>query len=179
MKEKNHIKQHDYTTSLVTKKSVAKRLDGIDEYYFSQKLREIEALNKSGKKIINLGIGSPDMPPHPSVIETLYTEALKPDQHAYQNYRGNIVLRNAISLWYKKWYNVRLNPDTEILPLMGSKEGIMHICMTYINERTLVLIPNPGYPTYRSAATISGGDVKEYILGEENNWFPDFEQLEQ
>lgn len=177
MKEKNHIKHYDHTTSFVTKKSVAKRLDGIGEYYFSQKLREIEELNKSGKKVINLGIGSPDMPPHPDVIKTLYTETLKPDQHSYQNYRGNIVLRKAISLWYKKWYNVSLSPDTEILPLIGSKEGIMHICMTYINEGTLVLIPNPGYPTYRSAATIAGGNVKEYTLTEENNWFPDFEQL--
>ena len=158
---------------------IAKRLEGIGEYYFSQKLREIEALNKAGKKVINLGIGSPDRPPHPEVIKTLYEEALKPDQHAYQNYKGNIVLRKAIADWYKKWYSVDLNPDTEILPLIGSKEGIMHICMTYINEGTLVLIPNPGYPTYRSAATIAGGNVKEYTLKEENNWFPDFNELEQ
>jgi aspartate/methionine/tyrosine aminotransferase len=179
MNEKKLIKQREPASSFITQKSVAKRLDGIGEYYFSQKLREIEELNKAEKKVINLGIGSPDMPPHPDVIKTLYTEALKPDQHAYQNYKGNIVLRNAISAWYKKWYNVNLNPDTEILPLIGSKEGIMHICMTYINEGTLVLIPNPGYPTYKSAATIAGGNVKEYTLTKENNWFPDFEQLEQ
>ena len=158
---------------------IAKRLEGIGEYYFSQKLREIEALNKAGKKVINLGIGSPDMPPHPEVIKTLYEEALKPEQHAYQNYKGNIALRNAIAEWYKKWYNVYLNPDTEILPLIGSKEGIMHICMTYINEGTLVLIPNPGYPTYRSAATIAGGNIKEYTLKQDNNWFPQFDELEK
>jgi aspartate/methionine/tyrosine aminotransferase len=157
----------------------AKRLEGIGEYYFSSKLREIEVLNKAGKKVINLGIGSPDMPPHPEVIKTLYEEALKPDQHAYQNYKGNIVLRNAIATWYKKWYNVDLNPDTEILPLIGSKEGIMHICMTYVNEGTLVLIPNPGYPTYRSAATLAGGSVKEYVLKEKNHWLPEFDEIEK
>jgi len=165
--------------SLHSKVTVAKRLDRVGEYYFSQKLREIDALNKAGKQVINLGIGSPDMSPHPEVIKTLYEEALKPDQHGYQNYKGNIVLRNAIAEWYKKWNHVNLNPDTEILPLIGSKEGIMHICMTYINEGTLVLIPNPGYPTYKSAATIAGADVKSYSLKEENNWFPDFEELEQ
>src|SRR5688500_14046611 len=177
MNENNHIKQDDHTLSFVPKKTVAKRLDGIGEYYFSQKLREIEELNKAGKKVINLGIGNPDMPPHPDVIKTLYTEALKPDQHAYQNYKGNIVLRKAISLWYKKWYDVSLNADTEILPLIGSKEGIMHICMTYLNNGDAVLIPNPGYPTYRAAAKIAGADILEYELREENNWFPDFKEL--
>ncbi len=157
----------------------AKRLEGVGEYYFSQKLREIEAINKAGKNVINLGIGSPDMPPHPDVIKTLYEEALKPNQHGYQNYKGNIVLRKAIAQWYKKWYHVILNADTEVLPLIGSKEGIMHICMTYINEGTLVLIPNPGYPTYKSAATIAGANVQSYSLKEENNWFPDFEEIEQ
>src|SRR5258706_9202124 len=164
---------------LHSKATVSKRLDGVGEYYFSQKLREIDAMNKAGKQVINLGIGSPDMSPHPDVIKTLYEEALKPNQHGYQNYKGNIVLRNAIAGWYKKWYHVNLNPDTEILPLIGSKEGIMHICMTYINEGTLVLIPNPGYPTYKSAATIAGANVQNYSLKEENDWFPDFEQVEQ
>ena len=157
----------------------AKRLEGIGEYYFSQKLREIEEMNKAGKQVINLGIGSPDLPPHPSVIQTLHEEALKPNHHGYQNYKGSPVLRNAISQWYKKWYKVDLNADSEILPLMGSKEGIMHICMTYVNEGSVVLIPNPGYPTYRSAATIAGGNVVEYELKEENNWFPDFDKIEQ
>src|SRR5688500_4074058 len=126
------------------KMEAAKRLDGIGEYYFSQKLREIEAIDKTGRKVINLGIGSPDMAPHPDVVKTLYEEALKPDRHAYQNYKGNIRLRDSIAGWYKKWYNVHLDPGAEILPLIGSKEGIMHICMTYINEGTLALIPDPG-----------------------------------
>jgi aspartate/methionine/tyrosine aminotransferase len=157
----------------------AKRLEGIGEYYFSQKLREIDALNKAGKQVINLGIGSPDMPPHPDVIKTLHEEALKPNHHAYQNYKGNIVLRNAIADWYKEWYNVNLNPETEILPLIGSKEGIMHVCMTYINDGTLVLIPNPGYPTYRSAARLAGANVQSYSLKEKNYWFPDFNELDK
>ncbi len=161
------------------KVTVAKRLDDIGEYYFSQKLREIDELNKAGKNVINLGIGSPDLPPHNDVIKVLHEESAKPGTHAYQNYKGSPVLRNAISKWYKKWYNVELNADTEILPLIGSKEGIMHICMTYLNAGDAVLIPNPGYPTYRSAAKIAGGVLMEYILKEENNWFPEFEELEK
>ncbi|MDB5223098.1 MAG: aminotransferase class I/II-fold pyridoxal phosphate-dependent enzyme [Chitinophagaceae bacterium] len=157
----------------------AKRLEGIGEYYFSQKLREIDEMNKAGKQVINLGIGSPDLPPHPDVIKTLHEEALKPNQHGYQNYKGSPVLRNAISKWYKKWYDVELNADSEILPLIGSKEGILHICMTYLNEGDFVLIPTPGYPTYRAAATIAGANILEYELKEENNWFPDFDELER
>lgn len=159
--------------------SVADRLSGIEEYYFSTKLRQIDEMNKAGKNVINLGIGSPDLPPHPDVIKTLAVEAEKPNQHGYQNYKGSPVLRNAISKWYKKWYDVALNPDTEILPLIGSKEGIMHICMTYINAGDTVLIPNPGYPTYRSAAKIAGANVQPYTLKEENNWCPDFVELEK
>lgn len=158
---------------------VSKRLEGVGEYYFSQKLREIDDMNKAGKQVINLGIGSPDLPPHPDVIKTLQDEAAKPNTHAYQNYKGSPVLRNAISQWYKKWYDVDLNPDSEILPLIGSKEGIMHVCMTYINEGDVVLIPDPGYPTYKSAATIAGANVIPYTLKEENNWFPDFNELEK
>jgi aspartate/methionine/tyrosine aminotransferase len=157
----------------------ANRLNGIGEYYFSQKLREIDELNKAGKNIINLGIGSPDMPPHPDVIKTLQDESAKPNVHAYQSYKGSPVLRKAVSDWYKKWYNVDLNPDTEILPLIGSKEGIMHICMTYLNEGDKVLVPNPGYPTYTSAAKLAGGSPLYYDLTEANNWFPDFEALEK
>jgi LL-diaminopimelate aminotransferase len=156
----------------------AKRLEGIGEYYFSQKLREIDAMNREGKNVISLGIGSPDLPPHPEVIQTLQEEAAKATTHAYQSYKGSPVLRNAIAAWYKKWYEVELNADTEILPLIGSKEGIMHICMTYLNEGDFVLIPNPGYPTYRSAATIAGGKCMEYNLTKENNWFPDFKEIE-
>lgn len=156
----------------------AKRLEGIGEYYFSQKLREIDVMNKEGKNIISLGIGSPDLPPHPDVIKVLQEESAKPNTHAYQSYKGSPVLRNAMANWYKKWYAVDLNADTEILPLIGSKEGIMHICMTYLNEGDFVLIPNPGYPTYKSAASIAGGKCMEYNLTEENNWLPDFKQME-
>lgn len=159
--------------------TISSRLNGIEEYYFSQKLRQIDEMNKAGKQVINLGIGSPDLPPHPDVIKTLQEEAAKPTHHAYQSYKGSLVLRNAISKWYQKWYRVELNADTEILPLIGSKEGIMHVCMTYINEGDIVLIPNPGYPTYKSAATIAGATVEAYTLKKENNWFPDFEELEK
>ncbi len=157
----------------------SKRLEGIGEYYFSQKLREIEELNKQGKNIINLGIGSPDQPPHPDVIRTLQDESAKPNVHAYQSYKGSPVLRKAMSDWYKKWYNVDLDPDTEILPLIGSKEGIMHICMTYLNKGDQVLVPNPGYPTYRSAVMLAGGKCKEYKLREKDNYEPYFEKLEK
>ncbi len=161
------------------KLELAKRLNGIGEYYFSKKLTEISELNKSGKAVINLGIGSPDLPPHPSVIETLANEAAKNNVHAYQSYKGAEVLRNAFADWYKKWYGVELNPATEILPLIGSKEGIMHICMTYLNDGDEVLIPNPGYPTYRSAVQLAGGKCVEYELQEENNWLIDFEELQK
>jgi aspartate/methionine/tyrosine aminotransferase len=156
---------------------LAKRLDNIGEYYFSQKLREIDLLNQGGKNIINLGIGSPDMPPHPDVIKILQEESAKPNVHAYQSYKGSPVLRNAVAKWYKKWYNVTLDADSEILPLIGSKEGIMHICMTYFEAGTCVLIPNPGYPTYASAIKIAGATPLYYDLKEENQYQPDFEQL--
>lgn len=158
---------------------IAKRLEGIGEYYFSQKLREIDELNRMGKNIINLGIGSPDQPPHPEVIRTLQEESAKPNVHAYQSYKGSPVLRKAISDWYNRWYRVELHPDTEILPLIGSKEGIMHICMTYLNEGDQALVPDPGYPTYRSAVQLAGGVCVSYTLEEKNNWFPDFAALEQ
>jgi aspartate/methionine/tyrosine aminotransferase len=157
----------------------ANRLDGIGEYYFSKKLREIDELNKQGKNVINLGIGSPDLPPHPEVIKVLQEESAKANVHAYQNYKGSPILRKAISDWYQQWYGVSLNPDTEILPLIGSKEGIMHICMTYLNEGDEVLVPNPGYPTYRSAVKLAGGVCVEYALKEENNWEPDFDALDK
>jgi LL-diaminopimelate aminotransferase len=159
--------------------TTSKRLEGIGEYYFSQKLREIDGLNKEGKNIISLGIGSPDLPPHPSVIDVLQQEAAKPNVHGYQSYKGSPILRNAAADWYKKWYNVELNPEAEILPLIGSKEGIMHICMTYLNEGDEVLVPNPGYPTYRSAVKLSGGTCVDYNLKEDNNWQPDFAELEK
>lgn len=157
----------------------SKRLKGIGEYYFSQKLREIDELNKQGKNIINLGIGSPDQPPHPDVISVLQEEAAKPTVHAYQSYKGSPVLRKAISEWYNKWYGVQLDPDTEILPLIGSKEGIMHICMTYLNKGDEVLVPDPGYPTYTSAVKLAGGKSITYRLLEKNNYEPDFAKLEK
>lgn len=158
---------------------ISNRLDSIGEYYFSKKLKEIEELNKQGAMVINLGIGSPDLPPHPEVIKALQEEAAKPDVHAYQSYKGAEVLRKAFSTWYQKWYAVELDPATEILPLIGSKEGIMHICMTYLNEGDEVLIPNPGYPTYRSAVQLAGGKSVEYELKEANNYQIDFEQLNE
>jgi LL-diaminopimelate aminotransferase len=157
--------------------NTAKRLEGIGEYYFSKKLREIDDLNREGKNIISLGIGSPDQAPHPDVIRILQDESSKPNTHAYQSYKGSPVLRKAIAAWYKQWYQVDLNPDLEILPLAGSKEGIMHICMTYINPGDLVLIPNPGYPTYQSAAKLAGACIAYYELKEENGWLPDFSEL--
>ncbi len=157
----------------------SKRLEGIGEYYFSQKLREIEELNKAGKNIINLGIGSPDLPPHPEVIRVLQEEAAKPNVHAYQGYKGSPVLRKAISEWYQRWYNVELNPDTEVLPLIGSKEGIMHICMTYLDKGDEVLVPNPGYPTYTSAVKLAGGKCVDYKLREKNSYEPDFDKLDE
>jgi len=156
---------------------IAKRMEGVSEYYFSQKLREIELLNKEGKNIINLGIGSPDLPPHPDVIRTLQEEAAKPGVHGYQGYKGIPALRQAFADWYQQWYNVVLDPDTEILPLIGSKEGIMHICMTYLNEGDEALIPDPGYPTYASAVKLAGGKSRTYLLQEERNWYPDLEAL--
>ena len=156
---------------------IANRLEGISEYYFSQKLREIDSLNKEGKNIINLGIGSPDLPPHPEVIRILQESSAEPGVHGYQGYKGVPALRQAFADWYARCYKVSLNPDTEILPLLGSKEGIMHICMTYLNEGDEALIPNPGYPTYGSAVKLAGGTPVPYDLTEERNWYPDLEAL--
>jgi LL-diaminopimelate aminotransferase len=157
----------------------ADRLKGIGEYYFSQKLRAIDEMNKQGPRVINLGIGSPDLPPHTDVISILQQEAARPDTHAYQSYKGAQVLREAMSHWYKTWYHVSLDPNTEILPLIGSKEGIMHICMTYLNAGDEALVPNPGYPTYGSAVRLSGATPREYLLDETNSWQPDWDKLEQ
>ena len=158
--------------------TTAKRLDGIGEYYFATKLREIDDLNRQGKQIISLGIGSPDLPPHPEVIRTLHEAASRPDTHAYQNYKGAPALRKAMAEWYSTWYGVTLDPDSEILPLIGSKEGIMHICMTYLNEGDKALIPDPGYPTYSSAVRLAGGVPVPYTLTLSRGWEPDWETLE-
>lgn len=157
----------------------AERLEGIGEYYFSKKLTEIAQLNASGKDIINLGIGSPDLPPHPSVIKVLNDKSILSNTHAYQSYKGSPLLRKAMTNWYKKWYKADLNAETEILPLIGSKEGIMHICMTFLNKGDVALIPNPGYPTYRSSVQLAGGICLEYELDVENNFTPNFKQLEE
>ena len=156
---------------------VAKRLQHTEEYYFSKKLREIEALNQTGEKVINLGIGSPDLPPHPEVIETLDTYAKRPDSHAYQNYKGILRLRQAIADWYGNWYGVSLDANTQVLPLIGSKEGIVHVCMTYLQEGDEALFPNPGYPAYAAAVRLSGATGIPYALVEKQGWLPDLDEL--
>lgn len=156
---------------------VANRLKQVEEYYFSRKLREIEELNRSGPRVINLGIGSPDLPPHPEVIKVLHEESAKSNTHAYQSYKGALALRRSMADWYKRWYGVSLNPETELLPLIGSKEGITHICMTYLNEGDGALVPDPGYPAYASAVKVSGGKCLAFALKDSNNYFPDLHEL--
>jgi len=153
----------------------AKRLDDVKEYYFSIKLREVRSLISQGKPIINLGIGSPDMRPPQEVINALNNA----DVHGYQNYQGIPELRSAIAKFYQKYYRVSLQEKNEILPLMGSKEGILHISMAFLNEGDEVLIPNPGYPTYTSVTKLVQAKPVFYNLIEENNWLPDFEALEK
>ena len=155
----------------------AKRIDSVNEYYFSRKLKEIEVLNQTGEKVINLGIGSPDLAPHESVISTLINSSQKSNHHGYQSYKGIIELREAIANWYQKTYQVSINADKEILPLLGSKEGVMHISMTYINDGDEVLIPNPGYPTYTSATNLAGGKAVYYNLNENDNWNIDLTEI--
>ncbi|MFM7672493.1 MAG: pyridoxal phosphate-dependent aminotransferase [Bacteroidota bacterium] len=157
----------------------SRRLQGVGEYYFARKLQEIEMLRKEGRSILNLGIGSPDLPPHPDVIEALTDAAQKPDRHAYPPYRGIPLLRQAMSDWYQQWYSVALDPETEILPLMGSKEGILHLCMTYLNPGDRVLVPDPGYPSYASAVRLAGAKPITYSLTEKNQYEPDWDRLEQ
>lgn len=156
----------------------ANRLNTVEEYYFSKKLREVNLLLASGKPIINLGIGSPDMQPPQKVIDALNEGFSNPNAHKYQSYQGLPELREAIAGFYKTHFNVSLSPTTEILPLMGSKEGIMHISMAYLNEGDEVLIPNPGYPTYESVTKLVGAKPVFYELDEVNNWQPDFKALE-
>lgn len=158
--------------------TLSQRLEGVGEYYFSRKLREIDDLRKSGKRIISLGIGSPDMPPHPSVIECLASEAACPTAHGYQSYRGAEQLREAFSGWYSRMFNVEVDPTSEVLPLIGSKEGLMHIAMTYLNVGDKVLVPNPGYPTYSSAVTLAGGQAVPYNLTAKNGWLPELDKID-
>jgi LL-diaminopimelate aminotransferase len=157
----------------------ADRTDSIREYYFSQKLKQIDQMRLSGADVINLGIGSPDQPPSENTIESLYKEALKPSSHGYQSYIGIPALRNAFAKWYKTYFNVTLDPESEILPLMGSKEGIMHISMAFVNPGDDVLVPNPGYPIYSSITKLVGGNIKYYDLDERNRWVPVIKELEE
>lgn len=156
----------------------ADRTSNVQEYYFSQKLAQIDKMRREGADIINLGIGSPDQPPSENTITSLITEAKKPTSHGYQSYTGIPALRKAFADWYKKYFHVELNPDNEILPLMGSKEGIMHISMAFVNPGDEVLVPDPGYPTYSSVTNLVGGIVRKYDLEEKRGWLPDLETLE-
>ncbi len=157
----------------------AKRIGEVEEYYFSLKLKEIAEMNRRGENVINLGIGNPDLPPSQSTIDSLVEEARKSTNHGYQSYVGIPELREEFALWYKSKYSADLDPKTEILPLMGSKEGIMHISMAFLNAGDSVLIPNPGYPTYASVSTLLDANIVYYSLKEENDWYPDFDLLEQ
>ena len=156
----------------------AKRLDTVQEYYFSTKLREVARLAAAGKPIINMGIGSPDLQPPVKVLEAIQGSLMDVNAHKYQSYQGLPELRNAIADFYKNKFSVAVNPENEVLPLMGSKEGIMHISMAFLNEGDKVLIPNPGYPTYTSVTKLVGAEPLFYNLCDENNWQPNFEELE-
>lgn len=157
----------------------AERLSLVSEYYFSRKLKEVAKMNAEGKDIISLAIGSPDMPPSKQTIQTLCEVASRPDTHGYQPTMGTPELRKAMADFYKRWYGVELNPATEIQPLIGSKEGILHVTLAFVNPGEEVLVPNPGYPTYTSLSKILGAKVVNYDLMEDNGWQPDFEQLEK
>ena len=156
----------------------AKRLATVEEYYFSKKLREVRGLMAAGKPIINMGIGSPDLAPPAQVLTAIQGSLLDVGAHKYQSYQGLPALRNAISNFYKEKFQVVANPVNEVLPLMGSKEGIMHISMAFLNEGDQVLIPNPGYPTYTSVTKLVGAVPLFYNLSAEYNWLPNFEELE-
>ncbi|MEO9869025.1 pyridoxal phosphate-dependent aminotransferase [Ekhidna sp.] len=156
----------------------SKRLSGVGEYYFSKKLKQIEELNKAGHQVLNLGIGSPDLKPPQSVQDALIAGLEESNANQYQSYKGIPELREAFASWYQTYFDLSLNPDQEVLPLIGSKEGIMHISMSLLNERDKVLVPNPGYPTYGAASKIAGAEVIHYTLNENNNYLPDFDELE-
>jgi aspartate/methionine/tyrosine aminotransferase len=159
--------------------SPAQRLQSVSEYYFSKKLKEIATMNAEGKNVLNLGIGNPDNPPSPATINTLVETSKQPKAHGYQSYVGIPALRAAFADWYKTYFCVQLNPLNEILPLMGSKEGIMHISLAFIDKGDGVLVPNPGYPTYSSVSNLVEANIIEYDLIDENGWLPDFEAIEK
>ncbi|MFK8102836.1 MAG: pyridoxal phosphate-dependent aminotransferase [Saprospiraceae bacterium] len=157
----------------------AQRIQSVEEYYFSKKLQEIAALRKAGKDIINLGIGSPDLPPATEVVQALQQNCQQINVHGYQSYRGSPALRCAFAEWYDRYFNVSLNPQTQILPLMGSKEGIMHLSMSFLEAGDQVLVPDPGYPAYAATAKLAGATVRTYALKAAHNWLPDLVSLEQ
>ena len=157
----------------------AKRINSVEEYYFSKKLAEVRKLDTPELRVINLGIGSPDLAPSPETVEALVTSARNSANHGYQNYKGIPALRNGIADFYHCVYNVGLDSETMILPLMGSKEGIMHISMAFVNEGDEVLIPDPGYPTYSSVTNLVGGKIRTYALREDLNWGIDIKALQQ
>ena len=157
----------------------ADRLSLVQEYYFSRKLKEVAQLNAEGKDIISLAIGSLDMPPSDQTINKLCEVAHNPNAHGYQPTVGTPELREAMAYFYKRWYNVDLDGKTEVLPLIGSKEGILHVTLAFVNPGDTVLVPNPGYPTYTSLSKILGANIVYYNLKEDNGWQPDFEQLEE
>ena len=159
--------------------NTASRIKTVEEYYFSRKLKELDQLRKKGHEIINLGIGSPDLPPASNVVEALKIHSEADGSHGYQSYRGIPELRLAYANWYKKYFSVCLNAETEILPLIGSKEGIMHLSMTFLEAGDEVLIPNPGYPAYAATARLAGANIRNYELREEQNWLPDLAALEK
>lgn len=166
--------------TLLSKKIVpADRLGSVSEYYFSRKLKEVARMNAEGKDVISLGIGSPDMPPSQKAIDCLCKEANNPDGHGYMPYIGVPELRQSFADWYKKWYGVELDAKSEIQPLIGSKEGILHVTLAFVNPGEQVLVPNPGYPTYTSLSRILGAEVINYDLKEESGWMPDWDQLER
>lgn len=156
----------------------AERLNNVSEYYFSMKLKEVAEMNAAGKNVISLGIGSPDLPPSVDTINALSKEAALPNAHGYQPFQGIPDLRKAYTAWYEKWYGVTIDPDKEILPLIGSKEGILHISMAFLNPGDGVLVPNPGYPTYTSVSNLVQAKIIQYDLDETSNWHPNFETLE-
>lgn len=157
----------------------ADRLNTVQEYYFSTKLREVAEMNAAGKNVISLGIGSPDLPPSEETVRALSESAAKNDAHGYQPHMGISQLRDAFATWYKRWYDVTIDPAKEIQPLIGSKEGILHISLAFLNPGDGVLVPNPGYPTYTSVSKMVGAKIHTYDLDENNNWQPDFEALEK
>ncbi|MDE5662975.1 MAG: aminotransferase class I/II-fold pyridoxal phosphate-dependent enzyme [Muribaculaceae bacterium] len=157
----------------------ADRVANVKEYYFAGKLREVAAMRAAGKDVISLGIGGPDLPPATEVIDALCEGARNPANHSYQTFNGLPELRRAFADWYSLEYGVALDSDSEILPLIGSKEGIMHLSMAFVNPGDVVLVPNPGYPTYTSASRLAGAEVMSYTLSEDGGWQPDFDALEQ